>query len=177
MDRIIRCIYNDHMNDKSAPPPHPLADLHCTCYRLRKATRRVTAMYDEALAPVGMTVTQFSILAMVALTGPRPMSTLADALGMEPSTLTRTLKPLIERGDLVVEPGEDRRVKNVAITDAGKHAAGLAVPYWREAQRRVERALGGEVAQLHALLRKVSAVARAVEPGSADSPPADKVGR
>lgn len=165
------------MDDKPAPPPNPLADLHCTCYRLRKATRRVTAMYDEALAPAGLTVTQFSILAMVAITGPRPMSTLADALGMEPSTLTRTLKPLIERGDLVVEPGEDRRVKNVAITGAGKEAAGLAVPYWREAQRRIERALGGEVAELHTLLRKVSAAARAVDAGGGDSPPASPHGR
>lgn len=165
------------MDDKPAPPPNPLADLHCTCYRLRKATRRVTAMYDEALAPAGLTVTQFSILAMVAITGPRPMSTLADALGMEPSTLTRTLKPLIERGDLVIEPGEDRRVKNVAITESGKEAAGLAVPYWREAQRRIERALGGEVAELHTLLRKVSAAARAVDAGGGDSTPASPHGR
>lgn len=160
------------MNDKPVPPPGPLADLHCTCYRLRKATRRITAMYDEALAPAGMTVTQFSILAMVAISGPRPMSTLADALGMDSSTLTRTLKPMTERGDLAVVPGEDRRVKNIAITDAGKEAVGLAVPYWREAQKRVERALGGEVAELHALLRKVSAAARPPEAGVApDLPP------
>lgn len=160
------------MDDKPAPPPAlgPLADLHCTCYRLRKATRRVTAMYDEALAPAGMTVTQFSILAMVAISGPRPMSTLADALGMDSSTLTRTLKPMIERGDLSVVPGADRRVKNVAITDAGKEAVGLAVPYWREAQKRVERALGGEVAELHALLRKVSSAARPAGSGASKEP-------
>lgn len=149
------------MTDNPAPPLGPFADLHCTCYRLRKATRRVTAMYDEALAPAGMTVTQFSILAMVAISGPRPMSSLAEALGMDSSTLTRTLKPLVERGDVVVSAGEDRRVKNVAITEAGKEAVGLAVPYWREAQKRIERALGGEIAALHALLRKVSAAARA----------------
>ncbi|MEM6665838.1 MAG: hypothetical protein AAF638_05485, partial [Pseudomonadota bacterium] len=47
-------------------------DLFCSGYRLRKATRRVTLLYDEALAPHGLTLTQFGVLSMLALAGPLP---------------------------------------------------------------------------------------------------------
>lgn len=139
--------------------PIASAELNCTAYRLRKATRRVTALYDASLGPTGLTVTQFSVLAMIATAGPRPMSGLADALGMDASTLTRTLKPLLGRGEVAIVAGDDKRMKRVALTDQGKESVGLAVPYWRAAQKRVERALGGEIASLHDLLRQVSKAA------------------
>ncbi|MEJ8571697.1 MarR family winged helix-turn-helix transcriptional regulator [Microbaculum marinum] len=148
-----------------------LADLSCTGYRLRKAARRVTALYDTALAPAGLTVTQFSILAMIATGGPRPMSGLADAMGMDASTLTRTLKRLIDGGDVEIVAGSDRRTKLVALTDRGQETVAAAVPYWRAAQKRVERAMGGEIATLHQLLRKVSAAADPEEfRAAADAP-------
>jgi DNA-binding MarR family transcriptional regulator len=139
--------------------PGALTDLNCTGYRLRKAARRVTALYDASLAPTGLTVTQFSILVMIATAGPRPMSGLADAMGMDASTLTRTLKRLIDSGDVVVEAGEDRRTKRVALTEQGRETVIAAVPHWRAAQKRVERAMGGEIAELHKLLGKVSKAA------------------
>ena len=133
-----------------------VAELNCTGYRLRKATRRVTALFDDALAPAGMTVTQFSILARLAVSGASPMSGLADRMGMDASTLTRTLKPLLQRGLIEHSQGADRRVKHVVLTDEGKEAVALAVPYWRSAQQKVERALGGEVSHLHSLLGRLS---------------------
>lgn len=160
MDITIRCIYNKNMTDKPPiDPPGTLADLNCTGYRLRKAARRVTALYDASLAPAGLTVTQFSILVMIATAGYRPMSGLADAMGMDASTLTRTLKRLIDSGDVVVVAGEDRRTKRVALTEKGQETVVAAVPYWRAAQKRVERAMGGEITQLHQLLSKVSKAA------------------
>mgnify|MGYP000114964587 CR=1 FL=1 len=149
-------------------PPANIADLNCTAYRLRKATRRVTALYDASLGPTGLTVTQFSILAMIATAGPRPMSGLAEALGMDASTLTRTLKPLLARDDVQIVSGEDKRMKRVALTDKGNETVALAVPHWRVAQKRVERALGGEISALHALLSKVS---KAGDPALTDALP------
>ncbi len=133
-----------------------VAELNCTGYRLRKATRRITALFDDALAPAGMTVTQFSILARLAVSGASPMSGLADRMGMDASTLTRTLKPLLQRGLIAHSQGADRRVKQVGLTDEGREAVALAVPYWRSAQQKVERALGGEVSHLHSLLGRLS---------------------
>lgn len=148
------------MNDKLP------TDLHCTCYRLRKATRRATAIYDAALEPAGLTVTQFSVLAMIATTGPRPMSGLAGSLGMDASTLTRTLRPLVDRGEVTLSAGEDRRVRQVALTDRGRETVADAVPYWREAQRRVAQALGGEITRLHDLLRTISRMPESQDGGA-----------
>lgn len=153
-------------NKPKTEKPAGFTDLNCTGYRLRKATRRVTSLYDAELAPTGLTVTQFNILAMVATTGPQPMSTLADALGMDASTLTRTLKPLLARGEVEIAVGEDRRVKHVALTDDGKEVVAQAVPYWRAAQKRIERALGDEITHLHTLLSRVS---RAADDEQADA--------
>jgi DNA-binding MarR family transcriptional regulator len=133
-----------------------MTDLNCTFFRLRKATRRITALYDEALGKAGLTATQFSVLAMIATTGPRPMSGMAEALGMDASTLTRTIKPLIERGDVAVSAGKDKRVKQVALTEQGQETVALAVPHWRAAQKHVAQELGGDISQLHDLLRTVS---------------------
>lgn len=135
-----------------------MTDLNCTFFRLRKATRRITALYDDALGEAGLTATQFSVLAMIATTGPLPMSGMAEALGMDASTLTRTIRPLVERGDVSVSAGEDKRVKQVALTDKGQETVARAVPHWRAAQKRVAQELGGDIAQLHALLTTVSGI-------------------
>ena len=37
--------------------------MECTCMRMRRATRRVTQLYDRALEPAGLTVNQFGLLA------------------------------------------------------------------------------------------------------------------
>lgn len=132
------------------------SDLQCTCYRLRKATRRVTAAYDEALAPLGLTATQMSVLA-VASGGRRTVSALAEALGMDVSTLSRTLSPLVRRGVVALRPGTDRRRREVELTPAGRDLAACVAPAWRQAQARVERALGAEVAELHDLLGRLTA--------------------
>ncbi len=135
----------------------PAADLQCTCYRLRRATRRVTALYDEALAPLALTVTQMNVLVALALRGPRPMAVLAADLGMDASTMTRTLKPLLNRELVVMSPGSDRRVRRVSLTEAGNALASKAVPLWRAAQRRVEAVLRGDLARLHEMLGRLDA--------------------
>jgi len=144
-----------------------MTDLNCTFYRLRKATRRITALYDAALGKTGLTATQFSVLAMIATAGPRPMSGLADALGMDASTLTRTLKPLIKRGDVAIAAGEDKRVKQVELTDSGRETVALALPHWRAAQKAVAQELQGDITRLHDLL---STVSRMPEPDAGSTP-------
>ena len=124
--------------------------LGCTCLRLRSITRAVTQLYDRLLAPAGITVGQFGILAR--LYGARrfgrselSIGMLADQHSMDPTTLTRNLKPLIVAG--LVEDGRgasDRRVRTISLTAAGQARLVAAMPLWREAQQRVEAALGTE---------------------------------
>jgi DNA-binding MarR family transcriptional regulator len=77
---------------------------------------------------------QFTLLATLIQTGPLPTSRLADLLGLERTTLTRNLSPLVRKGLVRIDGGEDRRVRKVAITRAGEEAARRAFPFWKKAQ-------------------------------------------
>ena len=125
----------------------------CTCFRLRKLTRRITQFYDARLAPAGLRVTQYSLLAHLSRDGPMTMSVLADAMEMDRTTLTRNLQPLADEGLVKLAPGDDARRRVVSSTEAGRQAWLAAREHWRRAQDEVNRALGVEqVAALHALL-------------------------
>ncbi len=127
----------------------------CTCFRLRRTTRQVTRIYDEHLAPSGLTLTQYSLISTLALLpgGPPTVQELAEILSMDRTTLTRTLKPLIAAHLITLTTGADRRSKSVALTQAGRAAFALAKPLWRQAQDEMLMRLGpGRVADLHRLL-------------------------
>ncbi len=116
--------------------------VNCTCFGLRKAARAVTQMYDRTLKPTGLRTTQFSLLAVTDRVGPRGMAELAEQLVMDRTTLTRNLKPLLDRGLLESVAGADRRRRPIAITAKGRAALAQALPYWREAQARMTGSLG-----------------------------------
>lgn len=117
----------------------------CACFAVRRAARVVTQHYDRSLRPSGLRATQFTLLTMLTLGGPLPLSRAADRLGMERTTLTRNLRPLLAQGLVMVGHGTDRRVRTVTITPKGHHAAVAALPHWRRAQRAVARHLTANV--------------------------------
>jgi DNA-binding MarR family transcriptional regulator len=131
----------------------------CTCLRMRRATRRVTQVYDHALEPVGLTVNQFGLLGYLygASHAPAPVSSIssiAEWLGMDPTTLNRNLKPLLAKGMVrnATDP-TDGRVRIVRITDKGLRTLRKALPHWRGAQADVEKVIGPRsLAELNALL-------------------------
>ena len=130
----------------------------CTCLRMRRATRRVTQFYDHALQRTGLTVNQFGLLAYLcgaslARTN-ASIGTMAEWLGMDPTTLTRNLKPLLVKGLVKNVPDpDDGRVRIVAITEKGLRTLREAVPRWRNAQAAVEKAIGSKsIAELNTLL-------------------------
>lgn len=114
----------------------------CTCAVLRRATRRVTQLYDRALAPAGLRLTQYSVLANVIRAGGPTVTDLADRLIMDRTTLTRTLRPLERSGWIRVAKGPDRRSRAVQVTDAGRRRYEAAVPLWLEAERALRRSMG-----------------------------------
>jgi DNA-binding MarR family transcriptional regulator len=128
-------------------------DLGCTCYRLRQAARLVSRTYDHFLAPSGISIGQFGMLAtLIAMEG-ASISTLAEVLQMERTTLTRNLKPLQKLGYVAIEQGADNRARSLVLTEAGKKTLATAKPMWRAAQRSLERQLGkAEVSLLNVAL-------------------------
>src|SRR5208282_4131309 len=130
----------------------------CNCAALRQAARRVTRLYDDALAPIGLGVNQFSILARLGLVGPSTIQDLARLLVMDRSTLGHLLRPLEKRGFVELEVSEqDRRSRVVGLTQAGKAAVTNTLPLWAAAQRRFERTFGEEAAlELRTVLKEIA---------------------
>ena len=117
---------------------------NCTCFNLRKAARAVTQLYDEAFRPLELRATQVSLLAMLSDQEPITMTRLAERMGMDRTTLTRNLKPLIAQGLAATEAGEDRRERTVALTAMGDERLRQAQPIWRDLQLRMAGGLGSE---------------------------------
>jgi DNA-binding MarR family transcriptional regulator len=106
----------------------------CVCTAARRRSRELTRAFEKAMRGSGLRSTQFNLLATLVQTGPLPATRLADFLGLERTTLTRNLRPLIREGFIRVEEGEDRRIRKAAITSTGEEAARRAFPFWRKAQ-------------------------------------------
>lgn len=125
----------------------PLNDLDgvCNCLSTRKAARYLTAVYDKALAPSGIRITQFTILHKLARLGPMGVKEIARAMAMDRTTLAANLKPLEREGWLcqAVDP-DDRRARLVQITDEGQARLEQSLPLWRAAQSRFQKAYGAQ---------------------------------
>ena len=116
----------------------------CACGRLRRATRALTQLYDDLMAPAGLRVTQFSLLRTLARGGPMRITELATAQLLDRTALSRNLDPLVERGHVDIVQGEDARARDVAITRAGMAALKAAEVHWMRAQQEVARRVGTE---------------------------------
>ena len=141
---------------RSAPPTSVAPSPACTCGRLRRATRALTQLYDDAMAPAGLRVTQFSLLRTLARDGPLTISELASRQLLDRTALSRNLDPLLDMGLVDVIRGRDARTKEVAISRKGSAALRAAEPYWMRAQKEVAKRVGADrlavlIATLHDL--------------------------
>lgn len=128
----------------------------CACYNLRRAARATTRLYDDFLKPAGLRTTQYSVLVAAKLQGPVTLKKLAEVTVTERTTLTRNLGVLEKKGLILIEPGRDRREREVVITRRGEEALIAAIPLWEAAQAHVEQGLGGE--RVGSLLKDLSEI-------------------
>ena len=116
----------------------------CIAVRLRLLNRVVTNLYDDALRPLGLKVSQLNVLIVAAKLGLARPAQVCDILQLDASTLSRNVKPLQAHGWLEVVPEEDARAQPFRLTHQGKRLIEKAVPAWEEAQRRATELLGEE---------------------------------
>ena len=142
----------------------------CTNLKLRQAMRRVAQLYDAEVGKTGLRGTQYSLLSYVAKLGPiRPVD-LAAVMKVEPSTLTRNLRPLIAAGYVTLDAGPDARSRLVNVTAAGRDKRQEAQRRWRVAQEALNERLGpARVVALHALLDECQALLADVPEGETDA--------
>jgi len=131
----------------------------CACIRARRASRALTAVYDSALRPVRLKITQFSQLRNVHRLQPVSISALAKEMALDRSTLGRNLLVLQRRGLVALGEGDDLRQRSVELTAKGAATLEKALPCWERAQQKVERRLGAAgAATLFELLGQVEAL-------------------
>lgn len=131
----------------------------CACVRTRRASRALSDLYDAALRPTRLKITQFSALRTIRRLQPVSISRLAQEMALDRSTLGRNLSLLKTRGLVRLTDGEDLREWSVQVTAKADALLADAVPLWDKAQAKVDRLLGKKgVASLFDLLEKLEGV-------------------
>jgi DNA-binding MarR family transcriptional regulator len=137
----------------------PLKPEDCNCFMARSAARHVTQLYDQFLAPVGLHVTQFSILAKLKRLGPMTINGMAKEMVMDRTTLGRNVLPLERDGLIKIEASAtDGRAKELHLTKAGEKRLLAGREAWEQAQTRFDSRFGAKrAADFRAMLRAVVA--------------------
>src|SRR5271169_3072363 len=145
------CIYNDlgskegrTIMDKPESKSIDTISKTCIAVRLRLLNRVVTNLYDDALRPLGLKVSQLNILVVTAKLGLAQPAKVCDILQLDTSTLSRNVDRMRAKSWLEVVPGEDARTQPFRLTAQGKRLIEKAVPAWEEAQRQSKELLGDE---------------------------------
>ena len=120
----------------------PLPDLPCLCANLRRAARALTQIYEDALRPVGLRCSQFTILQTLSLAGELTQGQMAHVLAMDSTTLTRTLAIMERQGWISRREGADRREWRIQLSKTGRAKFARALPQWEKAQALVRKKLG-----------------------------------
>jgi DNA-binding MarR family transcriptional regulator len=131
----------------------------CFCLQSRMTARAVTRRYNAVLAPLGLEVTEFSLLGVLAYGRASSIAEIAERLAFERTTLVRNLKRMAERGLIAPAGGHGRAVRYV-LTKEGDAALKQALPLWRKAQKAVERRLAAHAAGVLASLASLRGAAR-----------------
>jgi len=111
----------------------------CACFHLRRVSRVVSAIYDDALKPLGLRSTQYVALLVAHLKPKATMSEVAEALSIDRTSFTRLMIPLKRKGLLKTVGGKDRRTLCVSITPKGEALLRKGIPYWSKVQSKVEQ--------------------------------------
>ncbi len=116
----------------------------CIAVRLRLLNRVITSLYDDALRPLGVKVSQLNILVVAAKLGLARPAQVCEILQLDTSTLSRNVDRMVAKGWLEVVPEEDARAQPFRLTPQGKRLIDKATPAWEKAQRQAASVLGDD---------------------------------
>jgi DNA-binding MarR family transcriptional regulator len=116
----------------------------CLAVRMRLLNRVITKIYDDALRPHGLKISQSNILAVAGKLGLANPLRICEILHLDKSTLSRNVERMEAKGWLEVVPGDDAREQPFRITGQGKALMKRAEPAWEKAQAQAGKLLGKE---------------------------------
>jgi DNA-binding MarR family transcriptional regulator len=117
---------------------------NCIAVRLRLLNRVVSNLYDDALRPLGLKVSQLNLLVVTVKLGLAQPAKVCNLLQLDASTLSRNVERMRAKGWLEVVPAEDARTQPFQLTAQGRRLLERAVPAWVQAQRQAAELLGDE---------------------------------
>jgi len=120
----------------------PLQALPCYCATLRQAARAATALYEEVLGDSGVPLTQFTALQVMVRAPDRTTTELAELIGIDQTTATRTLAHIKKAGWARTRPGEDGRERRWVLSAEGERTVRKLTTKWEKAQAAFEARLG-----------------------------------
>ncbi len=123
----------------------------CVARRLRQVNRTITRLYDDALRPHGLTVNQLNILAVILSEQQLRPGQLGQSLGMEKSTVSRTVDRMVNKGWLKITPGKDSRTQLLSVTKKGQQLLLSVTPIWDALQAGVLTSGDNNILQMLAL--------------------------
>lgn len=116
----------------------------CLATRVRQLSRIVTRVYDDAMRPLGITASQYTLLAQLAARDAITAVEIGHELDIEKSTLSRNLKRLLALGHISMDPPAGRRGRGLHLTPKGQAILKDAFPIWQDAQKRAFTVMGAE---------------------------------
>lgn len=131
--------------------------MDCYCINLRRAANIVSDLYDHCLDPAGLSVTQYSLLSNLQKIDSCSVTDLANYVGLERTTVVRTLRPLFAKGLISDASAPEQRNKILQVTKKGEGVLEQCRALWEQAQKEVERRMGSEnVNTLMEILQKIN---------------------
>ena len=113
----------------------------CLCLAAQQAARVLARRFDAAFRRLGITNNQFSLMVMLSVPHPPPLTRLGPALSMDRTTVTAALKALDRHGLATIQTdARDRRSRRARLTDAGRAVLDAAIPIWRSEHCALETA-------------------------------------
>ncbi|HEY1399699.1 MarR family winged helix-turn-helix transcriptional regulator [Roseateles sp.] len=110
----------------------------CYCTQFRRSANALTSIYDEALRPIGLKITQLTLLRSLSRLKSATYNEIAAELSLDKTTISRNIKLLIDAGWVDVSGDTDARFKVAQLSPAGVKVLKRAEPHWRAAQKQVE---------------------------------------
>lgn len=153
VDAAVPCMYNE-MHREDARMKHVNENLEeciarqCLAVRVRMLNRVITNLYDDALRPLGLKVSQLNILVVAAKFKTARPAEVCDVLLLDASTLSRNVDRMAAKGWLEVVPDEDKRTQPFRLTEAGRQLLGRASALWDDAQEKTKTLLGADGVRL-----------------------------
>lgn len=139
-----------HTLERSSAESHNITDIAastaatCLATRVRQLSRIITRVYDDAMRPLGITASQYTLLAQLASRDGITAVEIGHELDIEKSTLSRNLKRLLALGHIIMDPPAGRRGRGLHLTPKGQAVLKEAYPVWQAAQSRTIGVMGAD---------------------------------